>query len=96
VKLLGGDLAQRRELIDAGIVHQHVELAAKGLVRLCEQALHIGRVPDVRLHGDGPAARGFDGIDDPLRPGCIRGIVDDYAAPAPANCRAISAPTPFA
>ena len=49
------DLRQRRQLHDAGIVHQHVD-AAIGRLGGVEQARHGLGVADVGLEGHGPAA----------------------------------------
>ena len=56
VEVLGGDVFQRGELVDAGVVDQDVELAER-LLRLGEQPSGCPPVlADVGLHGDGLAA----------------------------------------
>ena len=76
VEELFGDLVERREGIDAGVVDQNVELA-EGLLGFGEEAGDVGLLRYVALHGDGFAALGGDGGDD-LAPRPLAGrIVDD-------------------
>ena len=65
VKLVLGDLFDRGKLIDAGIVHQHVE-RAEGLCGVVEQPLHVGRFGDIALQRDGFTALGGNFGNDPL------------------------------
>ena len=55
VKVLGGHVLERRELVDAGVVDQDVEPAER-LLRLGEEPLDVGLLGHVRLHRDGLAA----------------------------------------
>ena len=55
VEVLRGDGLERRELVNAGVVHQHVELSVGGL-GLGEETFDVVRFGDVGLHGDRFAA----------------------------------------
>jgi hypothetical protein len=51
VEMLRGHLFQRREFVDACVVHQHVHFSVSAL-RLLEQPLHAFLLRHVALHGD--------------------------------------------
>jgi hypothetical protein len=59
VEVLLGDVFQRRELVDAGVVDQDVH-AAERLLGLVEQTGDVGALGHVALDGDGLAAGGGD------------------------------------
>jgi len=63
VELILAELIDGRELEDAGVVDQDVDLAV-GLFGLGEEALDVSDFGDIALHGDGfPALRGDVGDD---------------------------------
>ena len=84
VELLGGDLFQRGELIDAGVVDQHVE-AAQCFFDLGEDIFDIGRFGDVALDGDCFAAFGGDVGNDFVGGALAGGIVEPMDAPLAAS-----------
>ena len=55
VEVFGGDGFERRELVDAGVVHQDVELAER-LLGLREEPPDVGFLGEVGLHRDRLAA----------------------------------------
>ena len=67
VEVLGRDLLERGELVDAGVVDEDVELAER-LLRLGEEPPDVGLLGDVGLHGDGLAALASDLGDDAVGP----------------------------
>ena len=75
VKALGADRLQRRKLIDAGIVHEDVELSER-LLRLGEEVASVLGLGDVGLHGDGFPTRLPNALDDCLCPGLAGGLID--------------------
>ena len=75
VKVLGADRLQRRKLIDAGVVHEDVELA-EGLLRLRKQPANVFGPGDVGLDGDGFPTRLPNALDDCLCPGLAGGLID--------------------
>jgi hypothetical protein len=76
VELVLGDVRDRREFIDAGIVDQDVE-AAVGRDRGVDYALRLGGLRDVAVRGDGLAARLLDDAHDGVGALLARRIVDD-------------------
>ena len=52
MELILGDVFQREEFVDAGMVHQHVD-RAEGFFGFVKQPLHVGGLGDVALDGDG-------------------------------------------
>ena len=73
--MLFGKLFDRRELVDPGIVDQHVEpaeLRHRGL----DPGLRLRGLGDVALDRDRPAAGGGDRRDDGVRPALARRVVD--------------------
>ena len=75
-KMLFGDVFERREFVDAGVVDEHVE-AAVGFFGFGEEAGDVGLFGDVGLDGDGFAAVGGDFGDDFVGAGFAGGVVDD-------------------
>ena len=51
VELLLRNLPQRRKLVDAGVIHQNVQ-RSKCFLRLSKEALHVGCLGHIALHGD--------------------------------------------
>jgi len=77
VKEFFGDAFERRELVDAGIVHQNVQLARRLFWFLREEADDVGCLRDVGLHGDGFAALGGDLLHDAIGAFLAGGVIDD-------------------
>ena len=75
VKVFGIDRLQGGKLIDAGVVHEDVELAER-LLRLGEEAANVVGPGNVGLHCDGFAVRLPDAVDDRLRAGLAGGVID--------------------
>ena len=71
-----GHTFQRRELIDAGIVDQNVELAI-GFARFREEMLDISGFSDIALDRDGLAALGSDGRDRFVSAFLAGSVIDD-------------------
>jgi hypothetical protein len=76
VEVLLGDVFERRELVDAGIVHQDVERAER-LLRLGEQALDVRLSRDIGLHRNGLAALAGDLGHHAVGAVLAGGVVDD-------------------
>ena len=75
IVILGHGL-DRCKCIDPGVVDQHVE-ATEGLNRRFDQALCLVDLGDIALHRDGLAASCGDGLDQSVRPGFARCIIDN-------------------
>ena len=75
VKVILGDVFEGRELVNARIVHQDVELAI-GLLGLCKEALDVSSLGDVSLNGNGFAAVGDDFSNDLVRAGFAGCVID--------------------
>ena len=69
---------ERAEFVDAGVVHEDVDVAVGGF-GFGEEAIDVGFLRDVGLHGDGLPAALHDGIDDAIRAFFARGVVDNDA-----------------
>lgn len=76
VLVLGHGL-DRRELVDTGVVDQHVE-ATESLHSGLDHALGLVGLGHVPLHRDGLAAGLGDGLDQGVRPGLARYVVHHY------------------
>ena len=76
VEMLLGDLFERREFIDARVVHEHVQLA-EGFLGFGEQTFDVRLFGDVALHGDRLAARAGDFGDDLVRARFAGSVIDD-------------------
>ncbi len=76
VKMFRGDFTERGEFINAGVVHQNIDLAER-LFRFLEEPLDVGLFGDIGLHGDGLASFLFDLTDDAVRAGFAGGIIHD-------------------
>ena len=76
VEVLRRDGFEGRELVDAGVVDQDVELA-EGLDGGVDDGLRVGGLGDVSVDGDGLAAGLGDGVDDGVGAGLAGGVVDD-------------------
>jgi hypothetical protein len=74
--MLCGDVFNRKKLIDAGIVHEDIEMPV-GFFSFGEEAGNVGFLGDIRLDGDSLAALGGDLVDDLVRAGLAGGVVDD-------------------
>src|SRR4029079_18228390 len=68
---------KRRELIDAGIVDEHVE-RAEGFFCLVEQPPHVGGLRYIGLNRDGLAALAGDVGDDAICALLAGGVIDDH------------------
>src|SRR6185295_8960018 len=66
MKLVFADLLQRCELVDTGVVHQHVE-RVEDLFGFSKKPLHVGDLGNVALDGNSLTAVRFDVSDDPVR-----------------------------
>ncbi len=77
VKLLLGNLLEGSKLVDARIVHEHVQ-TSKGFLGFGEDALHVFGLCYISLHRDGFATLGFNFRNNPLRPFFAGGVIDDY------------------
>ena len=80
MEVLGRDLLDRSELVDARVVDQDVEPAER-LLRLGEQPPDVGLPGHVRLHGDGLAPLAGDLGDDAVGPLLAGRVVDDDRRP---------------
>ena len=69
-------LFERREFIDARVVHEDVQPAER-LLRFREQTVDVRLSWRRRLHGDGFAARAGDFGDDLVRARFAGGVIDD-------------------
>ena len=69
-----GDILERSERVDAGVVHQHVR-RAEGLLRLRKEPFHVGRFRDVALDCDRLAALAGNLRDHAVRSLLAGGIV---------------------
>src|SRR6266478_7773867 len=94
VKRLLSDGGERRELVDAGVVHQDVELS-KDFDGGVDDALRALGPGDVAGDGHGLASRGLDGGDHFVGAGLAGGVVDTTDAPSAASDLAMPAPMPF-
>src|SRR4029077_767031 len=74
VEFVLGDVFERLEPIDAGVVHQHVE-PAEGLLGLVEQMPDVGGFRHVAFDGNRLAALGLDVGDDALGALAARRII---------------------
>src|SRR5262245_13615201 len=63
MELIIGDLFERYELVDSGIVHQHVE-PVEGLLRFRKQPLHVGALCDIAFDSNGLTAICSDVADN--------------------------------
>ena len=70
------DRLERRELIDAGVVHEHVNLAERG-DRFGDEPGNIRRFGDAGLDRDGLAAEVGDLLHDTIRALAAGSVVDD-------------------
>jgi len=77
VEMLGRDLLDRGELVDARVVDQDVE-AAESLLRLGEEVPNVVLLGDVRPHGDCLASLGGDLGHDAVGPLLAGGVIDDH------------------
>src|SRR5882724_11144579 len=66
VEMLLCNAFERKEFINAGVIHENVELA-KGFPGLDEEAFDVRLLRNVRLNGNRLATLGRDFIDDLLR-----------------------------
>jgi hypothetical protein len=94
MELVLGDVFQRHEFVDTGIVHQHVD-RAEGFFGFVKQPLHVGGLGDVALDGNGLTAVRFDVGDNTVRALLAGGIFTTTAAPAALKPLAMAAPIPF-
>ena len=76
MELLFGNALDRRELVDAGIVDQNIEMPVL-LDRGVDNALRGRSLGNVARDGDGFAAGFGDVCDDLIGPGFARGVIDD-------------------
>jgi hypothetical protein len=76
VEMLCGELFDRSELIDSGVVDKDVE-AAEGGVGLSEEPLHVGGIGDIPLDRDCFAALAGDAIDNAVSVVFAGDVIDD-------------------
>jgi hypothetical protein len=76
VEMFLGDLFERREFVDARVVHENVNRAER-LIGFGEQAGDVRLLGNVRLSGDGLATRAGDFGDDPVRARFAGSVIDD-------------------
>ena len=75
MEVLGCDRLQRQELVNAGIVHQDVELPVNAL-HFAEKARNVRSLRDVTLHRDGLPALIRDAFHHSISAGLAAGIID--------------------
>ena len=76
VELLLGDAFERREFVDARVVHQDVE-PAKRFLRLSKQPFDVGLPGNISLHRDGIASGAGDFRNNLIRTGLAGCVIDD-------------------
>ena len=76
LEVLFGDLLDRRELINGGVVDENVEVA-EGLFGFGEDVFHVLDFADIAVDGDGLAAGLHDLGDDAIRALLVGGVIDD-------------------
>src|SRR4030095_13941637 len=77
MEALLGELLERGELVDAGVVDQDVE-TAEGLLRLGAEAIDLLRLRHVGRHRERPAALARDVGDHAVGALLAGGVVDDH------------------
>ncbi len=83
MELILGDLFQRYELVDAGIVHQHVK-STEGLFGFVKHSPHVRGFGDIALYRNGFTTFRFDVGDNAVCVLLAGGIVDHHCG----ACRA--------
>src|SRR4029077_18088848 len=76
VVVLFGEGIDGEELVNAGVVHEDVEVA-EVLDGCVHEALSLGGLRDIATDGDGFATGGGDGGDHSIRTSLAGGVVDD-------------------
>jgi len=94
VEVFLGDRLKRREPINTGVVHQHIQFCVKSL-GLGKQALDLVGLCDVGLYGNRFAPFLLNALDDRLSAGFAAGIIDDYGSALRRQMSAIEAPIPL-
>ncbi len=93
VPVLVGDLPERAERADPGVVHQHID-PAKGLHRRRDQRLGLGPHPDVGLDRQRLPTHPLD-LGDHIGGGIGGlGVIDDHGRPVPGQLGRDPAPDP--
>ena len=77
VVVLFGNAFERRELVNACVVHEHIELAER-LFRFRKETIDVRLLRDIRLYRDGPAAVLRNLTNDPIRSLFAGRVVDDH------------------
>ena len=77
MKLLLAELLEGCEREDARVIHEHIQ-AAEGFFRLCDEALRVGPLRHVALHGDGSPAFASDFAHHSFRAFMIARIVHNH------------------
>ncbi len=77
MKFLLAELLEGRKREDARVVHEHIE-AAEGFFRLRDEAVRVGPLRHVALHGNGASAFAGDLAHHPFRAFMIARIVHNH------------------
>ena len=76
MEVFRGNRFEGRELVNAGVIHQNVQLSIRSL-GLGEEARDVPRFGDVGLDGDGLAAFLSDARDHGIGAGLAGGVIDN-------------------
>jgi hypothetical protein len=77
VKFLLAELLEGRKREDSCVVHEHIQ-AAEGFFGFRDEALRVGPLRNVALHGDGPPAGAGDLAHHLLRARLIARVIHDH------------------
>jgi hypothetical protein len=94
VELLLGDFFERHEFVNAGVVHQDIDLAGR-FFRSGEKFFDVGFLRNTALHCHGFSTFLSDFIDNFVCGLFHRRKFTTTVAPSAANCFAMPAPIPF-